>query len=289
MSEKPSKAILLLSCPDTTGIVARISHFIFERQGNIINLDQHVDTEDKMFFMRAEWSLENFTIPTKDLIEAFRPLGKEFKADWKIELVNSKKPKVAILVSKYSHCLQDLLWRKETGEIDCEFPVIISNHPDLQSLSQSHGIEYKVYPINKENKLSQEKQEIELLKKLNVDLIVLARYMQILTDQFIDEFPSKIINIHHSFLPAFIGSNPYKQAQDRGVKIIGATSHYATIDLDEGPIIQQDITRISHRDSLNDLVCKGRDLERIVLAKAVKLHLEHRILVNGRKTIIFED
>lgn len=283
-----SKAILLLSCPDKQGIVARISHFIFERKGNIINLDQHVDVEEKKFFMRVEWSLKNFTIPTKDLNEAFAPMAKEFKADWKIELVADQKPRVAIMVSKYSHCLLDLLWRIETGEIDCEIPVIISNHPDLERIAKSHELDYKVFPITKETKHEQEQKEIALLKELKVDLVVLARYMQILSDSFVKEFPHQIINIHHSFLPAFIGSNPYKQAQDRGVKIIGATSHYATADLDEGPIIHQDITRISHRDSLNDLVCKGRDLERVVLARAVKQHLEHRILVHGHKTIIFE-
>ncbi len=286
--KQPQRAILLLSCPDTLGVVARISHFIFERRGNIINLDQHVDTEDKMFFMRVEWSMENFTIPSEDLREAFAPLAKEFKADWHIELIGNKKPRVAIFVSKYSHCLLDLLWRKEANELEYDIPVIISNHPDLSSIAATHNIPFEVIAINKENKAEQEKKEIELLKKLKVDLIVLARYMQILTDNFVTEFPNRIINIHHSFLPAFIGSNPYKQAQDRGVKIIGATSHYATADLDEGPIIQQDIARISHRDSLDDLICKGRDLERVVLARAVKLHLEHRILVHGRKTIIFE-
>jgi formyltetrahydrofolate deformylase len=288
MSNQLSKAILLLSCPDTLGVVARISHFIFERRGNIINLDQHVDTEEKMFFMRAEWSLEDFSISQEDLLEAFAPLGKEFKADWKIEFAGIKKPKVGIMVSKYSHCLLDLLWRQSTGELDCEFPLIISNHPDLEKISKDHNIPFEVVPINKENKTEQEKKEIALFKEKKVDLIILARYMQVLSNSFIEHFPHKIINIHHSFLPAFIGSNPYKQAQDRGVKIIGATSHYATADLDEGPIIQQDVTHITHRDSLNDLVCKGRDLERIVLAKAVKLHLEHRILVNGKRTIVFE-
>lgn len=284
----PTRAILLLSCPDTLGVVARISHFIFERRGNIINLDQHVDSEDKMFFMRVEWSLEDFTIPVEDLDEAFAPLAKEFKANWKIQIAGQQKPRVAIFVSKYSHCLLDLLWRHESGELNSEISLIISNHPDLEPIAKNHKIPFEVFAINKENKLEQEKKEIALLKEHKIELVVLARYMQILSDSFISEYPNQIINIHHSFLPAFIGSNPYKQAQDRGVKIIGATSHYATADLDEGPIIQQDITRISHRDSLNDLICKGRDLERIVLARAVKLHLEHRILVHGRKTIIFE-
>jgi formyltetrahydrofolate deformylase len=284
----PTKAILLLSCTDTLGVVSRISHFIFERGGNIIDLDQYVDQEEHRFFMRVEWSLESFSIPASDLHEAFTPLAKEFKADWKIELNGKKKTKVAIFVSKYSHCMIDLLWRKEAGEIDCEFPVIISNHPDLEHIAKNHQIPFELIPVNKENKAEQEKKEVELLKKHKIDLVVLARYMQILSESFTAEFPNQIINIHHSFLPAFIGGNPYKQAQDRGVKIIGATSHYATKDLDEGPIIQQDVTGVSHRDSLNDLVCKGRDLERIVLSRAVKLHLEHRILVYGKKTIVFE-
>ncbi len=289
METQTNKAILLLSCPDTLGVVARISHFIFERRGNIINLEQHVDTEDKMFFMRIEWDLKDFTIPTEDLNEAFAPLGKEFKADWTIQLINSScKPKVAIFVSKYSHCLLDLIWRQQTGELNCDFSVIISNHAELEPIAKNYNLDFRLFSINKENKLEQEQKEIALLKEYKIDLIVLARYMQVLTDNFIAEFPHRIINIHHSFLPAFIGSNPYKQAQDRGVKIIGATSHYATADLDEGPIIQQDITRISHSDSLNDLICKGRDLERTVLAKAVKLHLESKILVYNHKTIIFE-
>ena len=262
MNSQINKAILLLSCPDTLGVVARISHFIFERRGNIINLEQHVDTQDKMFFMRIEWDLKDFTIPFEDLNEAFSPLGKEFKANWTIQLINSfSKPKVALF---------------------------ISNHPDLEPIAKNYNIDFRLFPINKENKIQQEQKEIALLKEYKIDLIVLARYMQVLTDNFIAEFPHQIINIHHSFLPAFIGSNPYKQAQERGVKIIGATSHYATADLDEGPIIQQDITRISHSDSLNDLICKGRDLERTVLAKAVKLHLESKILVHNHKTIIFE-
>jgi len=289
MNSQINKAILLLSCPDTLGVVARISHFIFERRGNIINLEQHVDTEDKMFFMRIEWDLKDFTIPIEDLNEAFSPLGKEFKANWTIQLINSfSKPKVALFISKYSHCLLDLIWRQKTGELNCDFSLIISNHPDLEPIAKNYNIKFRLFPINKENKLEQEQKEIALLKEYKIDLIVLARYMQVLTDNFIAQFPHQIINIHHSFLPAFIGSNPYKQAQDRGVKIIGATSHYATADLDEGPIIQQDITRISHSDSLNDLICKGRDLERTVLAKAVKLHLESKILVHNHKTIIFE-
>jgi formyltetrahydrofolate deformylase len=283
------KAILLLSCPDTLGIVSRISHFIFERRGNILSLDQHVDVEKQRFFMRVEWSLANFTIPAGDLHEAFAPLAKEFKADWHLELIsNQRKPNLAIFVSHYDHCLQDLLWRTEAGELNCQVPLIISNHQTCAPIAERHGIKFVHLPINKENKEAQENTQKALIKEYQIDLIVLARYMQILTPAFTEQFPAKIINIHHSFLPAFTGGKPYQQAQERGVKIIGATSHYATAELDEGPIIQQDITHITHKDALEDLVYKGRDLERIVLARAVKLHLEHRILVHGLKTIVFE-
>ncbi|HEY9886728.1 MAG TPA: formyltetrahydrofolate deformylase [Vampirovibrionales bacterium] len=284
----PTKAILLLSCKDQTGLVARISGFLYKNGGNVIALDQHVDAEEEMFFMRVEWSLESFSIPWEQLYSEFEKFAAPFNAQWQIAFRGAAKPKVAIMVSKYSHCLIDLLWRKEAGEIDCEFVVMVSNHPDFEKVAIQNNIDFKHVPITKETKKEKEKEEIKIFKEYGVDLIVLARYMQILTEDFISEFPSRIINIHHSFLPAFIGGSPYKQAQERGVKIIGATSHYATSDLDEGPIIEQDILRISHRDSVNDLVCKGRDLERMVLARAVKLHLEHRVLVYGRKTIVFD-
>lgn len=286
-NEKQLTAILLLSCPDRVGLVSRISHFIFERGGNIIDLDEHVDTENKLFFIRVAWDMSNFSIPPEDLEDAIRPLAREFKAIWSIRFSEAKQ-RVAIFVSKYTHCIQEILWRYSLGEFNIDIPLVISNHPDLQSFTEGQGIEYYHFPIDKENKRDQEEKELSLLKERKIDTIVLARYMQILSAEFVKHFPSQIINIHHSFLPAFIGGNPYKQAFQRGVKLIGASSHYVTEDLDEGPIIEQDITRISHKDTLKDLIRKGRDLERLVLARALRCHSEHRILVHGHKTIIFE-
>jgi formyltetrahydrofolate deformylase len=231
--------------------------------------------------------MENFTISQDQLPEAFLPLAKEFKADWNIHF-DQKIPNVAIFVSKYDHCLQDILWRHQIGEFRMNIPLIISNHPDLERLADHYQIPYFVFPIDKSNKTEQEERELELLDDNNIDTIVLARYMQILSPQIVGKYPNRIINIHHSFLPAFVGGNPYKQAYQRGVKIIGASSHYVTTELDEGPIIEQDIIRISHKDSLKDLVRKGRDLERLVLARALHHHLDDRVLVHGRRTIIFE-
>ena len=285
MAENNVTAILLFSCADRTGLVSRISHFVFERGGNIIDLDEHVD--GKNFFLRLSWDTKNFSVPVPEIAEAFAPLAKEFNAIWKINFTG-KNLRVAIFVSKYDHCLQEILWRQRLGEYNIDIPLIISNHPDLKPLADYYNIPYFIFPITKENKQELEPKEIALLKEHRVDAVVLARYMQILSPQFVDEFPNRIINIHHSFLPAFIGSNPYKQAYDRGVKIIGATSHYVTKDLDEGPIIAQDIIRISHKDSVDDLVRKGRDLERMILARALYYHAQHRILVHGKKTIIFD-
>ena len=287
MSESKTTAILLLSCPDRIGLVSRLSHFVFERGGNILDLDEHVDIDEKIFFVRMAWDMFNFSIKQDDLIDAFTPLAKEFKANWTIQFEQSKR-KMGIFVSKYDHCLREILWRYSMNEFDVEIPVIISNHPDLEQLAKHYKIPYRVFPITKETKSEIEKEEIRLLRELDIDTVVLARYMQILSSDFVKAFPSKIINIHHSFLPAFIGGNPYKQAYQRGVKIIGATSHYVTEDLDEGPIIEQDIIRISHKDTIKDLIRKGRDLERLVLARALRFHLEHRILAYGKKTIIFE-
>jgi formyltetrahydrofolate deformylase len=285
--DKEQTAILLLSCPDRIGLVARISHFIFERGGNILDLDEHVDPDEKVFSVRIAWDLSNFTISPSELIDAFTPLAKEFRASWDIKFPAKKMP-VAIFVSKYDHCLQDILWRNRMGEFPIEIPLIISNHPDLEGLARQYGIPFHVYPKTPAGKLEQEQRELDLLAEHKIDTIILARYMQIVSGQFVSRYPNKIINIHHSFLPAFSGGNPYKQAYQRGVKIIGATSHYVTEDLDEGPIIEQDIVRISHRDRLEDLIRKGRDLERIVLARAIRYHVEHRVLVHGRKTIIFD-
>ena len=287
MSESNLTAILLLSCPDRQGLVSRISNFIFERGGNILDLDEHVDLENKHFFLRVAWDMKNFSIPASEINEAFAPLGKEFNATWKINFTG-KKLRVAIFVSKYDHCLQEILWRLRTGEFNIEIPLIISNHEDMRYLAEQNDIAYHVFPVDKNNKSEQEEKEIALLQENNIDTIVLARYMQILSADFVDQYPNRIINIHHSFLPAFIGSNPYKQAYQRGVKIIGATSHYVTKELDEGPIIEQDIIRISHKDSVNDLIRKGKDLERLILARALYHHSHHRVLVHGKKTIVFE-
>lgn len=280
-------AILLLSCLDQRGLVASISNFISENNWNIINLDEHVDTDEQMFFIRVEWDMGGTSLRKRDLNAKFQPLANKFDAKWRIE-VSEEKPKLAIFVSKYDHAMQEILWRHKLEEFNADIVAIISNHNDLDGLAKSHNIPYYHIPISKENKAQQEGKEIELLKKLDVDLIVLARYMQILSADFVSHFPNKIINIHHSFLPAFMGGNPYKQAFDRGVKMIGATSHFVTNDLDEGPIIAQDIVRISHKDSVKDLVRKGRDLERLVLAKAIHCYLEHRVLAYKGKTIVFE-
>ncbi len=279
-------AILLFTCPDQEGIVAKISQFIYNGGGNIIDLDEHVNQNQKFFSIRVVWSMKNFSIPASQLHDAFDVIGKEFNAHWRIEFSESKL-RLAIFVSKYDHCLQEILWRYKMNEFDVEIPLIISNHPDLQELAEVNGIPFHVFPITKENKQKQEAREIALMKENNIDLIVLARYMQVLTPEFIQEYQNKIINIHHSFLPGFIGGNPYRQAYERGVKIIGATSHYVTEELDEGPIIEQDIMRITHKDTIKDLIRKGRDLERTVLARALLYKAEHRILVDGKRTIVF--
>ena len=280
-------ATLLLACPDRRGLVSRLAHFIFEHGGNILDLDEHVDGGSGMFFIRVSWSMDGFGVPASDLEEVFRPLGRDFQARWSIHTAETRE-RVALFVSKYDHCLQEILWRHRTGEFQIDIPLIISNHPDLGPLARHYGIAFHVYPITSENKLDQEQRELELLRAHRIDTVVLARYMQVLSDRFVDAMPERVINIHHSFLPAFSGGNPYRQAFERGVKIIGATSHYVTAALDEGPIIEQDIVRISHKDTLPDLVRKGRDLERLVLARALSRHVEHRVLVNGRKTIVFE-
>lgn len=280
-------AVLLLSCPDRSGLVSRLSHFIFERGGNIIDLDEHVDTEGKIFSIRIAWDMKNFSIPPEELKEAFAPMAKEFKAQWDIRF-SERKIRTAVFVSNHDHCLNEILWRYKLGEFPIEIPLIISNHDATEKLAALHGIPFHLIQVDKENKEEQEKKELELLEANGIDTVILARYMQILSPEFVKRFPNKIINIHHSFLPAFAGSNPYKQAFERGVKIIGATSHYVTEDLDEGPIIAQDIIHISHKDSVKDLVRKGRDLERLVLARALHYHFEHRVLVRGRKTIVFD-
>lgn len=286
MSENNVNAFLLFTCPDQNGLVAKISQFIYEGGGNIIDLDEHVNQNQKFFSLRVVWNMSNFKIPASKLHKAFEPIAKEFNAHWKIEF-SGQKQRVAIFVSKYDHCLQEILWRYNMNEYEIEIPLIISNHPDLQPTADAHNIPFHVFPITKENKSEQEQKEMALLREHNIDFVVLARYMQVLSPNFINQFKNKIINIHHSFLPGFVGGNPYKQAYERGVKIIGATSHFVTEDLDEGPIIEQDIMRITHKDTIKDLIRKGRDLERIVLARALGYKAEHRIIVDGTRTIVF--
>ena len=289
MLEETITGTLLLSCPDQRGLVARIAQFIFAHGGNIIDLDEHVDTNEGLFFLRVSWNMTGFALSGDEVSNAFQPMADEFKAQWTIKLSRTQDwRRLAIFVSKYDHCLQEILWRQGLGEFQADISLIVSNHTDLKSLADLHHVPFHVFPINKENKLEQEQQELSLLKNENIDTVILARYMQVLSPTFVAEYPNRVVNIHHSFLPAFAGGNPYKQAYERGVKIIGATSHYVTDNLDEGPIIEQDIIRISHKDTLADLIRKGRDLERMVLARALRLHLQDRILVHGNKTVVFD-
>lgn len=281
------KAILLIWCPDQKGIVAKISNFIYQNNGNIEHADQHIDFQTKILFMRIQWALDNFKIPYQEISKYFSPLAKEFNMDWKLYF-SGEVPRLAVFVSKFTHCLYDLLLRYVEGQFNCQIPFIISNHSVARKIAQDFNLGFFEFPKNHLNKNEVEKKEIALLKEEKIDLIVLARYTQIFTSQFIDEFPDRIINIHHSFLPAFAGKNPYEQAYQRGVKIIGATSHYVTSELDAGPIIEQDTTRISHRDSLKDLKREGEDLEKVVLSRAVRWHLERKILVYNNKTVVFD-
>ena len=287
LKEKKDTAILLINCPDRQGILALVTEFLNKNNGNIIYLDQHVDREEKIFYMRVEWELAGFAIPTDKIGEYFDTLiGSKLKMDWKIFL-SEDIPRMALFVSKMPHCLFDILSRYTAGEWDVEIPLIISNHKTLKPVADRFGIDFHYFPITKENKAEQEKKEIELLEKYNIDFIVLARYMQILSEEFVSAYPNRVINIHHSFLPAFAGAKPYHAARERGVKIIGATSHYVTSDLDAGPIIVQDVTRCSHVDNVQNLIRKGRDLEKIVLSNAVYKHLQHKILVFNNRTVIF--
>ena len=280
-------AKLLLHCPDKPGILAAVTDFITINKGNIVYLDQYVDREEKEFFMRIEWELENFLIPQEKVEDYFDTLYAQ-KYDMKYRIYFSdRKPRMAIFVSKMSHCIYDLLARYTAGEWDVEIPLIISNHPDLQHVAARFGIPFHVFPITKENKAEQEAKEMELLKENGVNFIVLARYMQVISEQMIEAYPSKIINIHHSFLPAFVGAKPYHAAFERGVKIIGATSHYVTTELDAGPIIEQDVVRITHKDTVQDLINKGKDLEKIVLSRAVQKHIDRKVLAYKNKTVIF--
>ena len=280
-------AKLLLHCPDKPGILAEVTDFITVNKGNIIYLDQYVDHVENIFFMRIEWELKDFLVPQEKIEDYFRTLyGQKYEMDFRLYF-SDVKPRMAIFVSKLSHCLFDMLARYTAGEWNVEIPLIISNHPDLQHVAERFGIPFYLFPITKETKEEQERKEMELLAKHKITFIVLARYMQVISEQMINAYPNKIINIHHSFLPAFVGAKPYHAAFQRGVKIIGASSHYVTTELDAGPIIEQDVVRITHKDSIEDLVNKGKDLEKIVLSPAVQKHIERKVLAYKNKTVIF--
>jgi formyltetrahydrofolate deformylase len=286
MARKPT-AILLVSCPDRRGLVFQIAEFVARNNGNIVHADHHIDSQSGLFLTRVEWELEEFRIAPDDIAAQFAPIAEASNMQWQIHF--SQRPqRIAIMVSKFGHCLYDLLLRNAAGELPGTIALVSSNHGELEPVAQRFGISFHLFPIGLENKREQERKQLELLARERIDLIVLARYMQILTPEFTANYRNRIINIHHSFLPAFIGSQPYHQAYRRGVKLIGATSHYVTDQLDDGPIIEQDVIRISHRDSVEDIIRKGRDLERIVLARGVRLHLESRVLPYGGKTAVFD-
>ena len=281
-----NSAILLVQCPDRKGLNATIAEFIYRYDGNILHFEQHQAGEERYYLARVEWDLDSFRLDLKDFDGAFGPVAHKFGMNWVLALSN-RRPKVTIFVSEYDHCLVDLLHRQRNGELTCDFPLMISNHLDAKRHADFFGVPFHHIPVSKENKSQAEAHQMELLFAHNIDLVVLARYMQVLSTDFIVEYPLPIINIHHSFLPAFIGARPHHQAYERGVKLIGATAHYVTEVLDDGPIIEQGVTRISHRDSLEDMVEKGRDLEKVVLSRAVRWHIESRILLYGNKTVIF--
>jgi formyltetrahydrofolate deformylase len=287
---KPS-AILLISCPDQKGEVATIADFVYRHGGNILHADEHADEESGLFLMRVEFDPKDFDIDLsqKDLADFgkhFAPIAEKFQMTWRLAQ-SSQRPRMIVLVSKYDHCLVDLLYRHKSGELACDIPLIISNHPDNQAIADFYKIPYAVVSVSKDNKDQAEERIHALIAEHRPDFMVLARYMQILSNDFVNRYLQRIINIHHSFLPAFVGARPYHQAFERGVKLIGATSHYVTEILDDGPIIEQDVVRVSHRDTVEDLIRKGRDLEKVVLSRAVRWHVENRVLLYGNKTVVF--
>jgi formyltetrahydrofolate deformylase len=283
-----NSAILLVSCPDRKGIVATIADFIFRHNGNILSNDEHGDEESSLFLTRVEFDIANFHLNLADFGEYFAPIAHDFQMDWRLAR-STDRPRIAIFVSKYDHCLQDLLYRHQSGELQCEIPLIVSNHPENQRIADFYHVPYFFLPVTKESKREVELKQLALVREHNCDLIVLARYMQVLSNEFIAAWGSQnLINIHHSFLPAFIGARPYHQAFQRGVKLIGATAHYVTQVLDDGPIIEQDVARIHRRDTVEDLVQKGRDIEKVVLSRAVRWHVENRVLLYGSKTVVFQ-
>jgi len=278
-------AVALIDCPDRKGLVAAVAGILYRYGANIVHADQHQDPEAGLFFMRVEWALEEFDL---DAFRAeFQTLAAELHMRWRIELM-SQRPRVALFASRYLHCLADILHRQQAGELLCSIPLIVGNHADGEPLAQFYNVEFRHIPVTAESKRDAEEEQLQLLRDRGIELVVLARYMQILSPEFVRQYPLRIINVHHSFLPAFVGARPYHAAFRRGVKLIGATSHYVTETLDDGPIIEQDVARISHRDQVDDLIVKGRDLERIVLSRAIMWHLEHRILCYGTKTVIFD-
>ncbi|PWJ42723.1 formyltetrahydrofolate deformylase [Sediminitomix flava] len=286
--QQSETAILLMHCADQAGIVTAVTSFIHENRGNIIYLDQHVDRDQDRFFMRIEFDYDQFIIPKKKLHDYFNTLvATRYQMSFELHF-SSHTPRMAVFVSKMSHCLYDILYRMESGEWKVEIPVIVGNHPQLEKIAKRFDIPFEYVPITKETKEEAEAKQLELMEKYNVDFIVLARYMQIITPKFLEKFPLKIINIHHSFLPAFVGAKPYHAAHNRGVKLIGATSHYVTEDLDAGPIIEQDIAKISHADEVKDLIRKGKDVEKIVLSRAIWYHINHKLLAFQNRTVIFE-
>lgn len=281
-----STAILLISCPDRPGLVHAVAQFVLDVGGNIVHAEQHIDREAQVFFQRVEFDVSSTGMDRADVESAFAPIAARFGMDARVRF-SDERPRVVVLASREPHCLADLLGRWRSGELPAEIVAVVSNHPDHAPLAEFSGVPYHYLPVTPDTKAEQELALLRLLRSYDTELVVLARYMQVLSAQVLDAFPSRIINIHHSFLPAFMGARPYHQAQERGVKLIGATAHYATADLDEGPIIEQEVTAVSHRDSVADLIRKGRDLETVVLARAVRAHAEHRTLVFGNKTIVF--
>ncbi|HUF52203.1 MAG TPA: formyltetrahydrofolate deformylase [Dehalococcoidia bacterium] len=287
MTDEPITATLLISCRDQKGLVAAVSDFLYRNNGNIIHADQHTDREEGVFLQRVEWELEGFDLPREEIATTFKPIALRFGMDWTLHFSDAQT-RVALFVSKLPHCLYDLVGRWRMGELRGEVPLIISNHEDHRKIAEDYGIQFHCLPVTPENKAQQESLAMKLLEEWDINAVVLARYMQVLSEDFVRRYPNQIINIHHSFLPAFAGARPYHQAHERGVKIIGATAHFVTPDLDQGPIIDQGVASVSHRDSVDDLVRKGRDLEKTVLARAVDLHLRNRILVYGNKTVVFD-
>ena len=288
MPDQPTRsAVLLVSCPDRKGLVATVSDYIYKHGGNILHTDEHTDADSSWFLLRIEFDLSTFDVPLADVHKSFGPIAELFHMDWRLA-DSATRPRMAIMVSRYDHCLVDLLYRHKIGELRCEIPLIISNHPDNQPTADFYGIPFFHVPVEKDKKREAEQRQTALIRDHQIDFTVLARYMQVLSNEFVATFLRRIINIHHSFLPAFVGAKPYHQAFERGVKLIGATAHYVTEVLDDGPIIEQDVVRISHRDSVDDLLQKGRDLEKVVLSRGVRWHIENRVLLYGNKTVVFQ-